>query len=111
MARHRQWHISGWPAYLLAPIAIVVAIVIQLFVWLFGLKNSEDLTSEDVLGYLENFREDRGGDWDWDDFTSIPITDPALERIRVEAASIDLPLTEDGRAILHHLTERVRAMS
>lgn len=111
MARHRQWHISGWPAVVLAPVAIVVALLVQLFVWLLGLKNSEDLTATDVLDYLEDFLDGRGGDWDWDDFTSIPITDQSLERIRLEAASVDLPLTEDGRATLRQLAEQVGAMS
>ena len=53
MARHQQWHISGWAAYVLAPFAIIVAIAVQLVVLLFGLKNSEDLTAEDVASYLE----------------------------------------------------------
>ncbi|WP_309662678.1 hypothetical protein [Sphingomonas sp.] len=109
MALHRQWHIGGWPAILLAPVGIFVAILVQLFVWLFGLKNSADLTPEDVLRYLEDFVEGRGGDWDWDDFTGIPITDPFLERIREEAASVELPLTENGRATLRQLAEQIRA--
>lgn len=92
MARHQQWHISGWPAVLLAPVAIIVAVLVQLFVRLFGLNNSADLTREGVLGYLEDFIDGRGGDWDWDDFTSIPIRDPSLDRVREEAASVELPL-------------------
>ena len=83
----------------------------QIFVRLFGFKNSADLTAEDVIGYLEEFIEGREGDSDWDDSTSIPITDPSLDRIRLEAASVALPLTEDGRATLRRLAEQVRAMS
>lgn len=67
-----------------------------------------DLTPTDVERYLEDFLDGRVGDWDWDDFTSIRITDPALDRIREEAASVALPLTEEGYPTLHQLLQRVR---
>ena len=82
MARHRQWHISGWPAILLAPLVIPVILLIVLAERLFGLKSSADLTARDVEGYLQDFLEGTGGDWDRDDFTSIKITDPSLDAIR-----------------------------
>lgn len=110
MARHQQWHISGWAAYVLAPVAIVAAIVVQLVVRLFGLKNSADLTAEDVEGYLEDFIEGRSGEWDWDDFTSIPITDPALEAIRQEAEMVQLPIDDAGDAKLRELLTRTRSL-
>ena len=110
MARHQQWHISGWAAYVLAPFAIIVAIAVQLVVVLFGLKNSQDLTAEDVASYLEGFIEDRSGDWDWDDFTSIPITNPALEAIRQEAAMVQLPVDDAGDAKLRELLTRARSL-
>ena len=110
MARHQQWHISGWPAVLLAPIAIPVALVVQLAGWLFGLKMTADLTARDVEGYIHDFLTGSGGDWDWDDFACIPITDPDLDRIREGAASVRLPVTEEGRATLHQLLESVRAI-
>src|SRR5258707_1029031 len=106
MARHRQWHLSGWPAFLLAPVAIPIILLIVLAERLFGLKTSADLTARDVEGYLQDFLDGNGGDWDWDDFTSIPITDPTLEGIREEAAWVELPLTEDGRATLRHLLDQ-----
>ena len=111
MARHRQWHISGPAAYVLAPIAIVIAVVVQLVVRILGLKNSVDLTADDVASYLHDFLEERGGDWDWDDFTSIPITDPALEAIRQEANLIPLPLNEVGEAKMRKLLARARALA
>jgi hypothetical protein len=110
MARHRQWHISGWPAYLLAPFVIPIILLVVLAEKLFGLKSTADLTREDVERYLNDFLEEGGGDWDWDDFTSISITDPALDQIREEAAFVQLPLTDDGRATLRELLIRVRSM-
>ena len=110
MDRHRQWHMTGWPAILFAPLAIPVILLIVFAERLFGLKTSADLTARDVEGHLRDFLEGTGRDWDWDDFTSIPITDPSLEAIRQEAASVDLPLTDDGRVTLSNVLEQVRAM-
>ena len=109
MARHRQWHISGWPAVLLAPFVVPAILLIKVAERL-GLKRTVDLTTDDVEGYLSDFLEGHGGDWDWDDFTCIPITDPSLDQIREEAAFVQLPLNDNGRAKLRELLERVRAM-
>ena len=58
-------------------------------------------------GYLREFLEGTDGDWDWDDLTSVAITDPSLEAIREDASWVGLPLTEDGRALLSNLLESV----
>jgi hypothetical protein len=110
MARHRQRHISGWPAILVAPIAIPIALVVALATRFGLLKGTANLSPEDVEGYLRDFLDGGGGEWDWDDFTSIPITDPSLDRIREEALFVQLPLTSEGEATLRRLLERVRAM-
>ena len=111
MARHRQRHISGWPAYALAPIFVVVVISVKIASRLFGLKQTEDLTAGDVETYLDDFIAGRGGAWDWDDFCCIPITDPALEAIRREAAQVSLPLDEVGRGELRALLARARSLA
>jgi hypothetical protein len=95
---------------LLAPLAIPIILLIVLAERLFGLKTSADRTARDVEGYLRDFLEGTGGDWDWDDFTSVKITNPGLDAIRDEAASVSLPLTEGGRATLRDLLEQVRSM-
>jgi hypothetical protein len=112
MARHNQWHVelTGWRA-LLIPFAFVAAIMVQLVVRLFGLKNSADLTPDEVAGYLQNFIGGRGGDWDWDDFTSVPITDPALEAIRQEAEMVPLPIDDAGISKLRQLLARARSLA
>lgn len=46
-------------------------------------------TREQVLGEIEKFLSDGGGAHDWDDFTSIRIDDPELEKIRTFC--VDLP--------------------
>ena len=106
-----RWvHISGWPAILLAPLVIPVVLLIILAERLLGLKTSIDLTAQDVESYVRDFLEGNGGDWDWDDFTSIPITDPTLEGFREEAALVPLPLDAEGEATLRRLLGEVRAL-
>lgn len=89
-------HISGWSAILLAPLTIPVALLIELAERLIGLKVTADLAARDVATYLRNFLEGTGDNWDWDDFTSIPIADPTLDSVRQEAASLPLPLDTQG---------------
>ena len=45
------------------------------------ISSPADLTPEDVEICLRDFLDGRGGAWDWDDFTSIRITDPTLLQI------------------------------
>jgi hypothetical protein len=106
----RRVHISGWPAVLLAPLAIPAILLITLSQRLFGLKSTADLSAQEVESYLRDFLEGTGSDWDWDDFTSVSITDPTLERFRGEAASVPLPLDAEGEATLRRLLEEVRAL-
>ncbi|HXG80748.1 MAG TPA: hypothetical protein VNJ05_03000 [Sphingomicrobium sp.] len=77
---------------------------------LFGLKPTADLTPSEVESYLQDLLDGRGGDWDWDDFTSIRITDPMLDAIREQAMYVDLPLDGTGRATLEQLLKQVRTI-
>ena len=110
MGRHKQGHIMGWGALLLVPVAIPFLLIMRIVQLLFGMKATADLSATDVERYLRGFLEGGGVEWDWDDFTSIPISDPALDRIRQEADAIQLPLTDQGEVKLRILLERVRAM-
>ena len=48
-------------------------------------------TAAEVAKCLRDFIDGTGGDWDWDEFESVPIDDPELERIRREAAEAAPP--------------------
>ena len=39
-------------------------------------------TKAEVADIIERFLEGNGGQWDWDDFLSIPIADPQLDGVR-----------------------------
>ena len=67
-------------------------------------------TAAGVAKYLRDFIEGTGGDWDWDDFESVPIADPVLEAIRHEAAlaAPPNPDMEKLRNLLHQAEELAR---
>lgn len=48
-------------------------------------------TAEQVATYLRDFIEGTGGEWDWDDFESVPIHDETLDDIRRRAANAAPP--------------------
>ena len=81
MQRSSGRAITGWAAILLAPVAIPVALVARLWPG----KKTVDRTPDDVVGFLRDFLEGTGGDWDWDEFESVPIADPDLESVRRRA--------------------------
>jgi len=62
----------------------------------------------EVVAYLSNFIEGEGRPNDWDDFTSVDISDPELEAIRAAAANIYLPVNVDGDRRLRTLLDEAR---
>ena len=79
--------IQGWAAVLLAPIALPIALIAGLWPG----KRTVDRTPADVAGFLRDFAEGTGGDWDWDEFECVPITDPRLDAIRRRAIKAGPP--------------------
>ena len=75
------------------------------------MEGTRDRTPKEVAGYIEDFIEGWGGEWDWDDFTSIPIANPWLDAIRRDAERVKLPVDEDGKAKLRELLVTVRSVT
>ena len=48
-------------------------------------------TAAEVARYLREFIDGVGGEWDWDDFESVPIADAVLDDIRQRAADAAPP--------------------
>ena len=84
-------------AIVLFPIVIIIKLII------FPFERPMKRTPDEVVRYLQDFVDGTGRDWDWDDFTSCPISDPQLEELRVRACDIELPVSEDGLAELRIL--------
>ena len=98
--RSSDWHIQGWAAILLAPILIPIAIIAGFF------SKPIQRTPAEVEGFIRDFIEGTGGEWDWDDFTSVSIANPELESIRQDADLIVLPVTPEGEEELRRLLAR-----
>lgn len=86
---------------LLVIVAIPLAALAALVSSIFGLKAK--LSASEVATYLRDFIEGDDRPSDWDDFTSVPIANPRLDDIRRRAAAIDLPVTDEGSAVLREL--------
>ena len=97
----------NWLGLLLLPIAIPAALVAGLLPW----GKTQSLSAAEVARSLREFLDGSGGDYDWDDFISVPLTDPELEQIRLEAESVALPLQVAGRVRLEDLLERAEALA
>jgi len=100
-------HITGWKAFALLPLAIPLILLLKLF----NIGQSTERSAEEVAGYIRDFLEGSGGDWDWDDFTSVTIKSPALDSIRDEACMIDLPLNAAGADKLKELLAKAEALA
>jgi hypothetical protein len=60
---------------------------------------------------IRAFLDGDGGDWDWDDFTSCSLGDPAADRIRRRAAAVDLPVGSEERSTLLGLAAEAEALA
>jgi hypothetical protein len=108
MQRTSGHAITGWAAILAAPFLIPIALLLQLL----PLKKTTDRTADEVAGFLRDFLEGTGGDWDWDEFETLPITDPVLDLIRQEAAMAGPGYTRESADFgkLTALLKRVEAL-
>jgi len=61
------------------------------------------VSREEVAQYIEDFLEGRGDGWDWDEFTSMRIRDPDLDRIRQSCIG-----NETNPLVLRALLDEVR---
>ncbi|MDO8423156.1 MAG: hypothetical protein Q7S99_13450 [Parvibaculum sp.] len=110
--RSDQWHleIDRWYLWLLVPFFFVAALAVALISKLFGMSNAKARTPQEVVGYVRDFIEGTGGEWDWDDFTSISIEDPRLEAIRMDAEMVHLPAGPEQIEELKQLLIRAEAI-
>jgi hypothetical protein len=104
--RSNDWHITGWMAFALIPVVVPVILLLKIL----GIGQTVDRTPAEVADYIRDFIEGTGGDWDWDDFTSVTIKDPVLDSIRDRACCIDLPVNSTGLDELKALLAEAEAL-
>ena len=88
----------------IVPVAIIAKLLVMPF------ERPISITIDEVLIYLNDFMNDSGDAYSWDDFISIPIKNPDLEGIRRQAIHIPLPLTEEGKVMLMKLISETEAL-
>lgn len=86
---------------LVSPLLIVGALVGQIF------SRPARRDGAEVARYLCNEAQGKSSFRDWDDFTSIPIANPELDAIRIQAASLSHPPSEHQDELLA-LADRAR---
>jgi hypothetical protein len=87
------------------PVLLIVKLVLMPF------ERPMKRSAEEVARYLRDFLEKSGGDWDWDDFISIPIADPRLEALRDRAAKLALPMADADTGPLQALVSEAEAIA
>ena len=68
----------------------------------------DDLSAWEVAGYIRDFIEGAGGNWDWDAFENMTLKDPALEAIRRQAVMAGPPNSDI--AVLEQCLARAEAL-
>jgi len=91
-------------AFALLPVIIPAAAVAELF------SKPVRRTPDEVANYLDDFIDGSSGPYDWDDFISLKIADPALEGIRARAASLKFTSTDDNEMALRQLLAEAEAL-
>jgi hypothetical protein len=110
MANTKNSIFGSWRLFLL-PLLIPALIALAIYHFLPSSKKARTRTPQEVAKILRNFITDSGGEWDWDDFISVPISDAELEAIRLDAGAVPLPVNEAGLAKLRELLDRVNSLS
>lgn len=64
-----------------------------------------------VATTIREFLAGRGGEWDWDEFTSCSLRDPQLDSIRQRARAVELPVGDDERLSLEGLAEEAERLA
>ena len=93
---------------LLAIPTLIVAIIIKLIILPF--ERPKEISSKEVRDYLQDMINASGTAFDWDDFTSIRIKNPELEKIRSQASEIELPINEAGKQKLRDLLKEIEIL-
>ncbi len=83
-------------------------------------RRHNKVSPRQVADWIENFLEGKGGSWDWDDFISLPINDPELDKIRLRCCDLseEFPpgenedyCSEEGVRVMREYIRQLRQQS
>lgn len=98
-------------------VSIVVLVAALTAFLLAVLGRRRQPSCHEIADTIERFLDGRGDPWEWDDFVSIPLRDPYLERIRIRCAYLDQEdpssgdsyTGEEGVVVLRELVRELRS--
>ena len=96
------------PSLIQGIILVVVGIPFLFYVLTRITKWRNRLTAIQVAKIIEKHLDENEGPWDWDDFTSLPIHDDYLDRIRLRCIELDSVPSFDRVPELKRILEDLR---
>jgi len=89
-------------------VVVGVPLLFYILTWITKYRNR--LTTKQVAEIIEKHLDENEGPWDWDDFTSLPIYDDYLDKIRLRCIELDFvpyfERTPELKRILDELRRR-----
>jgi hypothetical protein len=71
----------------------ILGLAVVAAVGVYAFKRSVDSAPQpsrsDVVRIISDFVDGKSGEWDWDDFTSCPLKDPELDKVRRECTGLE----------------------
>lgn len=89
----------------------IVPIVIILKLVLMPFERPAKRSAGKVAGYLRDFINETGGEWDFDDFISCEIEDPVLDSLRQRATELQLPIEDKELDLWKNLLREAEALA
>jgi hypothetical protein len=101
--------ISSVGKALLVIVAVPLALIAGLVSKVFELEAK--MSAGEVAKHLREYIEGTGGEWDWDDFTTVPIADPQLDDIRRKAAEVTGDDSDEASSVLEQLLAKAERLA
>jgi ribosomal protein S3AE len=95
----------------IAAATFVVPIVIVIKLILMPFERATERSASEVAEHLRDFINDTGSQFDFDDFISCEIKDPALEGLRQRAMELQLPVQREEIDLWINLLSEAEALA
>ena len=110
LGAYNNWHLLG--PYDRPAVAIIAA---AFFLLVVRPRLTKSPTPKQQALYaarsIRVFLDDLGDPWDWDDFTSCHLGDPAVDSVRRRAAGVSLPVSDDDKLVLAALADEAEEIA
>ena len=100
----------------MSSILLIVLIVIFAIILLFKFANTflkPEMRRDEIIEILDDFTNDKGGRWDWDNFISIRLRNVEAEEVRIEVLKIEeeFPPSQKGQWCSQEGVEKLKNLA